>query len=163
MGLSWMALAIWMAATPASADSVPRWMSVDSAARTVRLELEVTPVAGGLAAINGHRDGDLRIVVPKGWTVQWRWRNADTVPHSLVLMAEREKLPERGGRPALTNALSRMVATGLKPGQTDETTFVADEAGWYWLLCGVPGHALKGEWIGLQVDPDARMPTVATR
>ena len=22
--------------------------------------------------------------------------------------------------------------------------------GWYWMLCGVPGHALEGEYIGLQ-------------
>jgi uncharacterized cupredoxin-like copper-binding protein len=70
-------------------------------------------------------------------------------------MAEREKLPLEGGRPALDNAMSRMVTAGLKPGQTDQTTFVADAAGWYWLLCGVAGHALKGEWISLKVDGDA--------
>jgi hypothetical protein len=33
---------------------------------------------------------------------------------------------------------------------------VADEAGWYWLLDGVPGHALRGEWIGLKIDRDAK-------
>jgi hypothetical protein len=67
---------------------------------------------------------------------------------SLVLMAEREKLPLQGDRPALQNAMTRMVTAGLKAGQTDVTTFTADEAGWYWLLCGVPGHAISGEWIG---------------
>jgi len=60
----------------------------------------------------------------------------------------------------LDNAMTRMVTAGLKAGQEDVTTFVADQAGWYWLLCGVPGHALKGEWVGLRVDPDARMPAV---
>ncbi len=23
-------------------------------------------------------------------------------------------------------------------------------------MCGVPGHALKGEWLELRVDPDAK-------
>jgi hypothetical protein len=33
--------------------------------------------------------------------------------------------------------MSRSVLPGLGAGKTDETTF-ADQAGWYWLLCGVP-------------------------
>ena len=140
----------------AAADSLPAWMTVDSAARTVHLELETAPAAGGHAVINGRRDGGVQIVVPVNWTVRWRWHSTDsTATHSLVVMAEREKLPERGGRPALSNAMTRMVTAGLRAGQTDETTFLADQPGWYWLLCGVPAHALGGEWIGLRVDPDA--------
>jgi 3-oxoacyl-ACP reductase-like protein len=154
------------AASPASvaADTVPRgapqapdWLVADSAARTVTLALRVTRAPdGGAALINGHRSGDLQIVVPLGWTVQWDWQSADsTAPHSLVVMAEREKLPTEGGRAAFTNAMTRMLTDGLRPGQGDRTTFTADEAGWYWMLCGVPGHALKGEYIGLRVDPEA--------
>ena len=94
--------------------------------------------------------------MPLGWTVQWDWQSADsTAPHSLVVMAEREKLPTEGGRAAFTNAMTRMLTDGLRPGQGDRTTFTADEAGWYWMLCGVPGHALGGEYIGLRVDPEA--------
>ena len=48
-----------------------------------------------------------------------------------------------------------MVTEGLAAGQTDHTSFEADEAGWYWLMCGVPGHALKGEWLELRVDQAA--------
>jgi hypothetical protein len=99
--------------------------------------------------------------VPLNWTVQWDWRNADsTTPHSLVVMVEREKLPTEGGRAAFTNAMSRSVTTGLPAGQGDRTTFTADEAGWYWLLCGVPSHALNGEYLGLRVDPDAKTASV---
>jgi 3-oxoacyl-ACP reductase-like protein len=153
------------ASAPASAaDTVPRgapqapdWLVADSAARTVTLALRVTRAPdGGAALINGHRSGDLQIVVPLGWTVQWDWQSADsTAPHSLVVMAEREKLPTEGGRAAFTNAMTRMLTDGLRPGQGDRTTFTADEAGWYWMLCGVPGHALGGEYIGLRVDPEA--------
>jgi uncharacterized cupredoxin-like copper-binding protein len=141
----------------ASADSSPSWLTVDSAARTATLTLEVTaPPNAPSALINGDRAGEARIIVPLGWTVRWNWRNADsTSPHSLVVMVQREKIPLEGGRAAFGNAMTRMVTTGLPPGATDQTTFVADEAGWYWLMCGVPGHALKGEWLELRVDPDA--------
>ena len=75
-------------------------------------------------------------------------------------MAEREKLPTEGGRPAFTNAMSRGLTAGLAVGQSDRTTFEAEEPGWFWLLCGVPGHAIAGEWIGLRVDPEARTASV---
>jgi hypothetical protein len=134
------------------------WVTLDSAARTVRLTLEATHPAGApSAAINGYREGGVQVVVPAGWAIAWEWRSADSAaPHSLVVMAEREKLPTEGGRPAFTNAMTRMVTAGLAAGQTDRTTFEPDQPGWYWLLCGVPGHALAGEWIGLRVDPDAK-------
>jgi hypothetical protein len=146
------------AAVPAAdTGATPAWLVADSGARTVTVALQVTRETGGPALINGARAGGLQIVVPRGWTVQWEWRSVDsTTPHSLVVMAEREKLPLEGGRPAFSNAMTRMVTAGLRPGQSDRTTFVADEAGWYWLLCGVPGHAIEGEYIGLKVDPDAK-------
>jgi hypothetical protein len=140
----------------------PVWLAADTAAKVVTLSLEITvPPGAPSALINGYRSGAVQIIVPLNWTVTWHWQSSDsTAPHSLVLTAEREKLPAEGGRPALDNAMTRMVTAGLKAGQEDVTTFVADQAGWYWLLCGVPGHALKGEWVGLRVDPDARMPAV---
>jgi hypothetical protein len=127
------------------------------------LEVRTQPQARS-ALINGYRNGEARVVVPLGWTVKWNWRNADTsIPHSLVVMVQREKIPLEGGRPALTNAISRMVTEGLQPGATDQTTFVAEEAGWYWLMCGVPSHGLEGEWIELRVDPEAKAPSVVIK
>jgi hypothetical protein len=75
-------------------------------------------------------------------------------------MAEREKLPQEGGRAVFTNAMTRAVTTGLPAGGKDDTSFEAEDAGWYWLLCGVPGHAIAGEWIGFRVDPAATEPAV---
>ncbi len=99
----------------------------------------------------------MQVVVPLRWKVVWDWRSSDPAgKHSLVVMAEREKLPTEGGQPAFPNAMTRAVTAGLAADQTDHTTFEADQTGWYWLLCGVPGHALAGEWIGLKVDADAR-------
>lgn len=145
-----------VAAQPASAQ-LPDWITVDSAGKTASLALEVRGAGPhGSATIAGYDHGAVQLVVPLNWTVKWSWVNHDsTASHSLVVMAEREKLPTEGGRPALDNAMSRAVTTGLKPGQRDLTTFSADQAGWYWLLCGVPGHAIAGEWIGLKVDREA--------
>jgi hypothetical protein len=134
------------------------WLAVDSAARTARLTLEVTRPAGAPSAlINGYRAGEAQIVVPVAWTITWTWRNTDsTASHSLAVMVQREKIPLEGGRVAFSNALTRMVTVGLPVGETDNTTFEAEEAGWYWLLCGVPNHALAGEWLELRVDPTAK-------
>jgi hypothetical protein len=142
---------------PAPAPAVAPWVVSDSVSRSVRLTLEVAHPAGAPSAlINGHREGGVQVVVPLGWSVAWEWHSADSAaPHSLVVMAEREKLPTEGGRPAFTNAMTRAVTAGLTPAQGDRTTFEAEQAGWYWMLCGVPGHAIAGEWIGLKVDPEA--------
>jgi uncharacterized cupredoxin-like copper-binding protein len=157
--ITFAVLTLALGVGPLEAQGLPDWIGVDSVGKAVSLTLETTPaIEAGSGLINGHHAGDIQVVVPLGWTVRWSWRNADSAAsHSLVVMAEREKLPLEGGRPALDNAMSRMVTAGLKPGQTDQTTFVADAAGWYWLLCGVPGHALRGEWIGLKVDREATM------
>jgi Sulfocyanin (SoxE) domain len=145
-------------------DSFP-WLVVDSAARTASLELVATRKPGVPSAlINGYRTGEARIVVPVGWTVKWNYRSADsTTPHSLVVMVQREKIPLEGGRPSFSNAMTRMVTEGLKPGQSDQSTFEAEEAGWYWMMCGVPSHGLEGEWLELRVDPDAKTAKVEPR
>jgi hypothetical protein len=139
-----------------SSDSIA-WLVADSAAKAAELTIEVTrPPEAESALLNGYRRGQARVIVPRGWTVRWNWRNADSSsPHSMVVMAEREKVPLEGGRPAFSNAMTRMVTEGLAPGQTDQTSFEAEEAGWYWMLCGVPNHALEGEWLELRVDPDS--------
>src|SRR6266853_98791 len=62
-----------------AADTLPSWLTVDSAARTATLALEVTaPPGASSALINGYRAGEARIIVPLGWTVRWNWRNADS-------------------------------------------------------------------------------------
>ncbi|MGN6393025.1 MAG: sulfocyanin-like copper-binding protein [Gemmatimonadales bacterium] len=144
----------------APASATPSWFAADDAARTVTIALQVTRGPDGVA-INGAREGGMQIVVPLGWSVHWDWRNADsTSPHSLVAMVEREKLPMEGGHPAFSNAMTRMVSVGLAAGQGDRTTFTAEEAGWYWLLCGVPEHAIAGEYLGLRIDPEAKTASV---
>lgn len=156
-------IAVLVAARAAAAQT--SWVSAADAGKTVTLDLAVTPRGDAPSArIAGYREGGAQVVVPLGWTVRWNWHSEDPgAPHSLVVMVEREKLPTEGGRPAFTNAESRDLLAGLSVGQKDQTTFVADQTGWYWLLCGVPGHALAGEWIGLKVDAEAATAGVKTK
>ncbi len=153
------------ASTDTGAGELAPWLVVDSAARLVTLELEVTHAPSAPSAvINGYRAGEARIIVPLGWTVKWNWRSADSsAPHSLVVMVQREKIPLEGGRASFSNAMTRMVTEGLAAGQTDQSTFVAEEAGWYWMLCGVPSHAINGEWLELRVDPEAKTAKVEVK
>jgi uncharacterized cupredoxin-like copper-binding protein len=143
---------------------LPAWVTADSGARTVTLDLAAgRPPGGSGATINGAVGGRLQIVVPLGWTVKLEWRNDDSTAHSFIVQQEREKLPERAGEPAFLYAYSRSPAAGLAPGRTDHTQFVVDQAGWYWILCGVPGHAIGGEYISLKVDGDAAGVSVVSR
>ena len=150
------------ASVAAQSAEPPAWLRTNAAEKTVDLDLVVTYPAGAQSAlINGAAHGAVQVVVPQRWTVRWHWVNQDSsAAHSLVLMAEREKLPQEGGRAVFTNAMTRAVTAGLPAGGKDDTTFSADDAGWYWLLCGVPGHAIAGEWIGFKVDPSATGPLV---
>jgi len=146
-------------AGPVSAQAVdlPPWIHPDATAKSVLLDLTVSPPDGAASAlISGERDGGIQVIVPRGWTIRWHWVNQDSTDrHSLVVAAEREKLPPQGGQAAFTNAMTRAVLPGLPVGRTDDTSFEAEEGGWFWVLCGVPGHAIAGEWIGLKIDPAA--------
>lgn len=154
-----------IASAAPSSSRAANWLVVDSANRTATISLEVTRAAGAPSAVlNGYRAGEARVIVPRGWTIKWNWRNSDASSvHSVVVMTQREKIPLEGGRAAFMNAMTRMLTGGLPAGQTDQTTFEADEAGWFWIMCGVAEHAVKGEWLELRVDPEATTARVENR
>jgi hypothetical protein len=141
----------------AQAPDLPTWIHPDPVAKSVLLDLTIThPVGAPSALISGERDGGIQVIVPRGWTIKWHWVNQDSAAsHSLVVVAEREKLPQQGGQAVFTNAMTRSVLPGRAVGRTDDTWFAAEDSGWFWVICGVPGHAIAGEWIGLRIDPAA--------
>ena len=141
----------------AQSAELPAWIRPDGASRTLFFDLTVTRPAGAPSALlSDEHDGSIQVIVPRGWTIRWHWVNQDsTAGHSLVVVAEREKLPLQGGQAVFTNAMTRAVLPGLAVGRTDDTSFEAEEGGWFWVICGVPGHAIAGEWISLRVDPAA--------
>lgn len=164
MNRSLMGLALTLIGGPLSSQtSLPGWIHPDSGAKSVTLDLVAARVPGHSATLNGVSHGDLQVVVPLGWTVKLEWRNDDSVAHSFVVQQEREKLPERAGEPAFQYAYSRSPVAGMGPGRTDHTQFVVDQAGWFWILCGVPGHAIGGEYISLKIDRDATKVSVVAK
>jgi len=143
--------------------SLPPWIHPDTGAKVVTVDLVAARAPNAPATLSGVSHGDLEVVVPLGWTVKLEWRNDDSVAHSFVVQQEREKLPERAGEPAFQYAYSRTPVAGMGPGRSDHTQFVVDQAGWFWILCGVPGHAIGGEYISLKIDRDATGVSVVVR
>jgi uncharacterized cupredoxin-like copper-binding protein len=152
-----LALLFTTLAAPLAAQ-LPAWVHPDSIARSVTLDL-----VAGHGTLSGASAGKLQVVVPKDWTVKLEWRNDDSTAHSFIVQLEREKLPERAGEPAFQYAYSRTPVAGIAPGRTDRTQFVVDQAGWYWILCGVPGHAILGEYISLKVDAAATSVSIVAK
>ncbi len=138
--------------------TVPFWMQVDNSAQTVAIRL----VAGETAEnnrwnFNGHHGGIGGITVPVGYTVTVSLENQDpAMGHSVGVDRKAESYPnlftevapafEGGVTPDPTS-----MTDSTMPGETDEITFLAGEAGDYVLMCYVVGHAAIGMWIDFTV------------
>jgi hypothetical protein len=62
---------------------------------------------------------------------------------------------------AFSQAVTLKLVEGLTSTEHDDMRFVADKAGSYLIICGVPGHAAAGMWIRFKVDPAAARPSLA--
>jgi len=144
---------------PPAVDS--SWLHFDAAAKTVDFELlaGLTTAFAGLN-FNGFRSGGLTLTVPQGWTVTLHFKNRDpNLPHSAEVTPAGD-LPTGPVTPAFTGAATRAQDTGLAPGESQDVTFVAGEAGSYMIVCPVPGHAAAGMWIAFTVSATAAGPTL---
>jgi sulfocyanin len=163
-----------VAAKPAPAPAAPaaaapdvkvnEFMTYDPAAKTVKLKLNTAHGSnnGGMN-FNGGFSGNATITIPAGWSVSWLFTNEDAIPHSAIVLANKQPFPAQPQDPALPRAYTNDVTAGLSTGKTDATTFKALPAGDYVIACGVPGHAPSGMWIKLTVSADAKVPAYATK
>ena len=147
--------------TPAEtppAISMPSWMQVDNTARTVAIQL----VAGDTEDnnrwnFNGYYGGTGGITVPVGYTVTISLENQDpAMGHSVGVDERMGSYPNvfTEVSPAFEGGVSpdaTSMAESTMPGESDEITFVASEAGDYVLMCYVVGHAAIGMWIDFTV------------
>lgn len=141
--------------------SVPEWMTVDAAARTVTM----TIVAGQSSAnnywnFNGNFGGTGGITVPEGYTVTINLENRDpAMAHSLGIGAVQATYPNQFAEVvpafdgAVTESPTSMTASTL-PGETETITFVANRAGDFAMICFVTGHAATGMWVPFTVSTD---------
>jgi Sulfocyanin (SoxE) domain len=151
--------------SPAGANAaMPEWIQARSQAHLVVITLDagVGDNNDGLN-FNGFHSGDHRIVVPLGWTVIVRMRNADSrVPHSALVtrVYKKEEMPDRlsAKDTAFPGAATPVPFTGTAAGGYGEFSFAADKAGQYFVACGVLTHLQIGMWLRLDVVDGAKEP-----
>ena len=141
--------------------SVPAWMAVDAAARTVTM----TIVAGQSSAnnywnFNGNFGGTGGITVPEGYTVTINLENRDpAMAHSLGIGERQATYPNQFPEvvPVFEGAVTespRSMTESTLPGETETITFVVSRAGDFVIICYVTGHAATGMWLPFTVSTD---------
>ena len=153
------ALGVLTRALAAQSDSAPRidstWLAFDGPAKTVQFHL-IAGYSGlnGALNFNGFGDGGLTLTIPAGWRVVLHFTNHDgMLPHSSVVIPDGPVPAVTGAlSPAFSQAVTLKLQEGLTSSEQDDMKFLADKAGSYLIICGVPGHAAAGMWIRLVVD-----------
>ena len=132
-----------------------------AASHTAEVTITANKTASGGFAFNGYQRGGMTITVPVGWQVLVHFENADTVTHSLAVLASGAHTQVTpASSPAFSGATTPSFSAGLPKGPQQTFTFEASKAGTYELVCGVPGHAISGQWDALVVSATATEPSV---
>lgn len=143
--------------------SMPDWMKVDSAAKTVTLDIHAGKTADNNHwNYNGYYNGDATITVPVGYQVTINFTNDDpAMAHSMGVDSAVGNFP-----PAFTNptpvfkgaitANPTDMQKATQPGRSETVHFTADKAGQYSLNCYIPGHAVAGMWIHFNVSSEGK-------
>lgn len=160
-------LGVLARALAAQSGSPPRidstWLVTDVPNQSVQFQL-IAGFSGLNGALNfdGFGDGGLTFTVPAGWHVVIHFTNHDgMLAHSGVVIAD-SLVPTTGASsPAFSQAVTLKVQEGLTSAERDDMKFVADKAGSYLIVCGVPGHAAAGMWIRFKVEAGADRPSLA--
>lgn len=142
-----------------STPAAPHWMTQNAAAHTVTVRV-YAGWDGNNNDMNfdGYGNGAMTVTVPKGWQVKVHFLNTDeSQSHSAMIVPFRDH--------ALPLIIPSMVAFPKaytpKPNEGSGSnahatfTFVANRAGHYALVCGVPTHAEMGMWDRLTVSSTA--------
>ena len=160
-----LTIPLGLASAVALAASAPGWMKIDAAHRTVQLDIGMgEPGTSAGFNFNGYAHGNMTVTVPVGWTVKVEADDVDQyMPHSLEIVDAQSKPPMQALKSAFPNAETPDVTTGIKPRHKASFTFKADKAGRYWMMCGVPGHAVGGMWDKLVVSESATTPSVSVQ
>jgi sulfocyanin len=149
-----------VAALAAAVAMVPG-LPLHAAAHTAEITIIANKTSSGGFAFNGYQRGAMTITVPVGWQVVVHFENTDTIGHSLaVLPSGAHNTPSPSGSPAFAGATTASFSAGLPKGPAVAFTFDAGKAGTYEFVCGVPGHAISGQWDALVVSASAEAPSV---
>jgi len=141
----------------------PSWLTWNPGTKTVTFKLIAGLTGGGAKSpfnFNGYVDGELTLVVPDSATTVMNFVNEDGTPHSAVVIADQDPMPNMAENSVIPRAYTIKATEGLGYYQKDVMRFRATPPGGYRIFCGVPGHGLSGMWIRLKVDPEAKAPSM---
>lgn len=157
-------LAASLVAAPAAVlANTPGWMSVNQSNKTVELHLKMgAPSGSSQYNYNGYSKGNLEVTVPVGWTVKIDAKDVAKLAHSVEIIPKQSHPPIHAIKPAFAGAETPSPEQGVKPDHSASFTFKANKPGEYWMMCGVPGHALGGMWDILNISKTATTPSVST-
>lgn len=134
---------------------------VHAAPRTVEVSMTANKSSSGGLAFNGYQRGAMVVTVPAGWQIAVHFENVDTSAHSLaVLPSGTHTQMAPSSAPVFAGATTQNFTAGLAKGSQQTFTFEASKPGTYEFLCGVPGHAVTGQWDTLVVSASAEAPSV---
>lgn len=148
---------------PVGAAEAPSWMTYDAGKKSVSFDIKMAPNGNnGTFNFNGYGRGDMTITVPLGWKVHMHVVNIGegAIPHSLEVVAPAEGVPQQAIDPAFDGAQTIQLVPGMAVGKADDVDFVANKEGKYWIMCGVPNHAVGGMWDWFIVSKTATEPSV---
>jgi uncharacterized cupredoxin-like copper-binding protein len=114
--------------------------------------------ANGGLNFNGGFKGSKTFTVPLGSVVTVDFQNMGMLPHSFVIRKGGAVPTDADSTDAAFPAAyaPMKVEAGLKTGKSQKVTFRANKAGSYYIVCGVPGHAMGGQYINLVISKTAR-------
>ncbi|WP_424949402.1 sulfocyanin-like copper-binding protein [Deinococcus sp.] len=148
-------------ALTASGASAASYVTSNAAAKTATIVVDASQgTAGGGLNFNGVVKGAKSFTVPAGWNVVMQFKNLGTLAHSAVVIKGTTppvSVTEKDA--AFPGAHTSMVMQGLPMNAAATAKFKAATAGDYLIICGVPGHALGGQYLGLKVVAGAKAAT----
>ena len=151
-------IALALAASGASAAS---YVTSNASTKTATLMVDASQgTAGGGLNFNGVVKGAKSFTVPAGWNVVMQFKNLGTLAHSAVVVKGTTppvSVTEKDA--AFPGAHTGMVMQGLPMNAAATVKFKAATAGSYLIICGVPGHALGGQYLGLKIVAGAKAAT----
>lgn len=144
-----------------SSASAASYVTSTAASKTATIVVDASQgnVGGGLN-FNGVQKAAKSFTIPAGWNVVMRFKNLGPIGHSAVVVKGSTppvSVTEKSA--AFPGATTTMVMQGLGQNMTDTVKFKASTAGDYLIVCGVPGHALGGQYLGLKVVAGAKAAT----
>lgn len=147
-------------ATMATAANPP-WVHVNTSKKQVTFDIsEGTNGQAGQYNFDGYAHGHMTMKVPTGWHVTMKVTNDGSTGHSLEIIKAPKAPPVHELKPAFKHAETKDIHQGMPPGSSSTFSFTASKPGKYWIMCGVPGHALLGMWDHFVVSSHAKRPSV---